>query len=145
MYSHNAQFLAKARAQDTTVGEYPLEKPNEEELKMWDWLKLNGYVKSPESRLLSRAHQKKSAKSMFGFPDMEMEDYVPYMAAMRGRGGAGGSQAMAAAMAYDMQPMYNLEEELLPFYYSSLINQATNNSIARAAANLPYYAMTDME
>merc|ERR550539_1646040 len=53
--------------------------------------------------------------------------------------GSSASQAMAAAMAYDM------EEELLPFYYSSLINQATNNSIANAAANLPFYAMADME
>merc|ERR1719204_120168 len=57
------------------------------------------------------------------------------------QGGAGSNmaQAAAAAMAYDM------EEELLPFYFSSLINQATNGSIANAAANLPFYAMTDME
>jgi len=149
MYQPTAHVLARARAQDTTVGQYPLGN-DEQELRMWKWLKLNGYVKSPESRLLNKAHAKKSAKQfpgMYGgmggmnpymFPDMEMKDYLPIMMQM---GGANSqmAQAASAAMAYDM------EEELLPFYFSSLINQATNNSIANAAASLPFYAMTDME
>merc|ERR1719210_1861390 len=58
---------------------------------------------------------------------------------MQQQGGSHMAQAAQAAMAYDM------EEELLPFYFSSLINQATNNSIANAAASLPFYGMTDME
>merc|ERR1719433_538520 len=67
-----------------------------------------------------------------------MEDYLPMVMQM-GAANSRMAQAASAAMAYDM------EEELLPFYFSSLINAATNNSIANAAASLPYYAMTDME
>merc|ERR550532_2673091 len=113
LYKPSALKLARTRAPHTKVGEYPLGN-NQEELKMWDWLRQNGYVHGhgKQHRLLSKPHKQQQYGGFYG-GEMEYEDLLPYISQITG--GAG----------HFNYPI-GMEEEQLPFYYSSLVNQYTS-------------------
>jgi len=122
LYKPSALKLARTRAIHTKVGEYPLGN-NQEELKMWGWLRQNGYVHGgKQQRLLSKPHKQQQYTGGYGggYPfyggkEMEYEDILPYISQITGGRGR---------FNYPI----GMEEEQLPFYYSSLINQYTSGA-----------------
>jgi len=133
MYQPGAIRLARTRAPNANLGEYPLGN-DKSESRMWDWLKKNDYVVGGTSRLLSKPRAQQAQRQYF--PDLEYEELMPLISQWSGNTNA-------------FMP-YAMGEESFPYWYANVVNNAAtgNTSISQptnTGSGLPAWAYTDAE